>query len=72
MYDLYLHPDLATGKFTGNVKISLDITEISSEIIIHSNLLEITSVEFTKGGTVIPNVSLLQYKLIIEHLTIVL
>ncbi|KAH8273104.1 hypothetical protein KR018_001060 [Drosophila ironensis] len=43
-YDVYWHPDLDTGNFTGQEKISIQIVEATSQIVLHAYLLEITSV----------------------------
>ncbi|XP_043068195.2 glutamyl aminopeptidase [Drosophila bipectinata] len=43
-YDVYWHPDLETGNFTGQEKISIKVVSATSQIILHSHLLEITSV----------------------------
>lgn len=43
-YDVYWHPDLETGNFTGQEKISITVVEATSQIVLHAHLLEITSV----------------------------
>lgn len=48
-YDLYLHPNLETGLFTGQVDISLNITKETREIYLHSHLLTIESVRFSNA-----------------------
>ena len=50
-YDLFLHPDLVTGIFSGKVVITLDIQQPTDEIILHSHLLNITFVQFTAPDT---------------------
>ncbi|EDW42337.1 glutamyl aminopeptidase [Drosophila sechellia] len=43
-YELYWHPDLETGNFTGQQRISIKVVEATNQIILHSYLLDITSV----------------------------
>ncbi|KAH8358639.1 hypothetical protein KR093_001496, partial [Drosophila rubida] len=43
-YELYLHPELDTGNFTGQELISINVTEATKQIILHSNKLVINSV----------------------------
>ncbi|XP_039494016.1 glutamyl aminopeptidase [Drosophila santomea] len=43
-YNLYWHPDLETGNFTGQQTISIKVVEATNQIILHSYLLDITSV----------------------------
>lgn len=53
LYELLIHPDLtpgdAGGRFTGNVKIHLDVREETDEIILHAHLLNITMAKFTSS-----------------------
>jgi glutamyl aminopeptidase len=46
-YDLFLYPHLVERIFTGNVKILLNITEATDEIILHSNNLTINDVKYS-------------------------
>lgn len=51
-YDLYLYPYLDTGKFEGDVTITLDLTEAKNSVVLHSNQLNIASVAIDdKSGT---------------------
>ncbi|XP_017845078.2 LOW QUALITY PROTEIN: glutamyl aminopeptidase [Drosophila busckii] len=43
-YELYLHPDLATGNFTGQERITINVKQATSQIILHSHKLTLTSV----------------------------
>ncbi|XP_052840444.1 glutamyl aminopeptidase [Drosophila gunungcola] len=43
-YELYWHPDLITGNFTGQLKIRIKVVAATNQIILHSYLLDITSV----------------------------
>uniref|UniRef100_A0A1B0AGQ9 Aminopeptidase n=1 Tax=Glossina pallidipes TaxID=7398 RepID=A0A1B0AGQ9_GLOPL len=43
-YDLYLHPDIDTGNFTGQVLIHINCTENTDQIILHALHLNITNV----------------------------
>ncbi|XP_017144401.1 glutamyl aminopeptidase [Drosophila miranda] len=43
-YELYWHPDLDTGTFTGQEKITIDVVEATNQIILHSYLLDVTNV----------------------------
>lgn len=60
LYELHLHPDLTPaeegGRFTGNVKILLDVQEATREIVLHSHELIVTSAKFTAPD---PNVRVL-------------
>ncbi|KAM7362149.1 glutamyl aminopeptidase-like [Cochliomyia hominivorax] len=47
-YNLYLHPDIDTGNFSGEETISIEVLEETDEIILHSNKLKIRSV-FVSG-----------------------
>ncbi|CAH1127177.1 unnamed protein product [Ceutorhynchus assimilis] len=44
LYDLFLYPDFATGLFNGTVIVSLQISEPTDTIVLHTNGLNITSV----------------------------
>lgn len=43
-YDLFLYPYLDTGKFEGEVTITLDVTEARTFVVLHNNQLNITKV----------------------------
>ncbi|XP_016980391.2 glutamyl aminopeptidase [Drosophila rhopaloa] len=43
-YELYWHPDLETGSFTGQLRIRIQVVEETNQIILHSYLLNLTSV----------------------------
>ncbi|XP_023035875.2 uncharacterized protein LOC6650874 [Drosophila willistoni] len=43
-YKLYWHPDIATGNFSGQETISINVLKDTNQIILHSYLLELTSV----------------------------
>lgn len=43
-YNLYLHPDLKTGNFSGQVIISVTVLQETNQIILHANKLDITNV----------------------------
>lgn len=48
-YEIYLHPDLTSGTFTGNVAIHLNITQPRDFILIHIKYLTISSTSVHKG-----------------------
>ncbi|XP_067616962.1 glutamyl aminopeptidase-like [Eurosta solidaginis] len=43
-YDIYLHPDIATGNFSGQLRILVNTTSATNQIKLHSNKLQITNV----------------------------
>nr|XP_036673722.1 glutamyl aminopeptidase-like [Drosophila suzukii] len=43
-YNLYWHPDLETGSFTGQLRITINVVEATNQIVLHSYLLDITNV----------------------------
>ncbi|XP_075149946.1 glutamyl aminopeptidase [Haematobia irritans] len=49
-YDLYLHPDVSTGKFSGQEIITIRVLEETQQIILHSHKLKITSVYVASGS----------------------
>lgn len=55
VYDLYLNPDVTTGKFSGYNLISLNIIESTEYIILHSHLLDIATVKVFDEDTEIPS-----------------
>nr|XP_022919548.1 glutamyl aminopeptidase-like isoform X1 [Onthophagus taurus] len=50
-YDLYLYPDLVEGLYNGKVTIAVDVSEETSIVKIHSNGLNIDSVEIDSEST---------------------
>lgn len=48
-YNLLLHPDLKTNKFTGNVKIDIQVSEQSPFVALHSKFLKISQVKLMKS-----------------------
>lgn len=48
LYNLYLHPDLQTKKFSGNVKIHLEISKPTNFIPVHIKYLNITKTDLFK------------------------
>ncbi|XP_020715909.1 glutamyl aminopeptidase [Ceratitis capitata] len=50
-YDLYLHPDIETGDFSGQVIIRVNTTSVISEIVLHSSNLNISSVYLKNTGS---------------------
>ncbi|KAI1900318.1 hypothetical protein AGOR_G00048740 [Albula goreensis] len=49
-YDLSIHPNLTTMNFTGTVKISVDVKQDISYIVLHSKGLEITMAKILADG----------------------
>ncbi|BFF90743.1 glutamyl aminopeptidase [Drosophila madeirensis] len=43
-YELYWHPDLDTGTFTGQERITISVVEATNQIILHAYLLDVTNV----------------------------
>lgn len=52
LYDLYLHPNLETGEFEGQLVITIKVLENTDKIVLHSANLDIAYVYFTDGLTV--------------------
>lgn len=50
LYNLYLHPDLKTKTFSGNVKIHLEITKPTNFIPVHIKFLNITKTDLFKNN----------------------
>jgi hypothetical protein len=48
-YEIYLHPDLVLGTFTGKVDVLLNITQPRDFILIHSKFLTIKKTLLRKG-----------------------
>ena len=57
-YNLYLHPDIDTGNFTGQEKILIDVVEETSQIILHSNKIQIKNVYTLENGYDVDSYSL--------------
>lgn len=49
-YDLYLHPDLEEGDFTGRVTILIGVTSPMSYLVAHVKKLNVTSTSLLKEG----------------------
>lgn len=53
LYELLIHPDLTPGddggRFTGNVKIHLDVREETDQITLHAHLLNISMAKFSSS-----------------------
>uniref|UniRef100_A0A8C9EXH4 Aminopeptidase n=1 Tax=Pavo cristatus TaxID=9049 RepID=A0A8C9EXH4_PAVCR len=63
-YDLDLQPNLTTLKFTGSVKIVVNVTQVTKKIVLHSSGLNITKATITStGGSQEKAVELLEYPL---------
>ena len=48
-YEIYLHPDLIKGTFTGKVDVLLNVTKPRDFIVIHSKYLSITKTLLREG-----------------------
>lgn len=48
-YEIFLHPDLSAGNFTGSVDIHLNITKARDFILVHTKYLVVTSIKLSKG-----------------------
>lgn len=63
-YDIVLHPDLITMKFSGSVQITVKILQVTSHIILHSSKLNITKVTLASSSSnQLKPVELLEYPL---------
>uniref|UniRef100_A0A8C3LY18 Leucyl-cystinyl aminopeptidase n=1 Tax=Chrysolophus pictus TaxID=9089 RepID=A0A8C3LY18_CHRPC len=63
-YDLDLQPNLTTLKFTGSVKIVVNVTQVTKKIVLHSSGLNITKATISSsGGSQEKAVELLEYPL---------
>nr|XP_036213142.1 glutamyl aminopeptidase [Bactrocera oleae] len=60
-YDLYLHPDIETGYFSGQVLIQVNTVTTITEIVLHSNNLVIDNVYLTNTNN--PTVYVKSYSL---------
>ncbi|KAH8382119.1 hypothetical protein KR009_002030 [Drosophila setifemur] len=54
-YEIYWHPDLETGNFTGQEKITVRVVEATNQIVLHTHLLDITSVFFYTSSLLVDN-----------------
>ena len=52
-YNLHLKPDLESETFTGDVEISIDITETVSEIVLNAKEIELKSARLVGGSSAI-------------------
>lgn len=50
-YELYLHPEIATGNFTGQIIITINLLKATDTIILHSLYLEIGSTWLLSPGS---------------------
>lgn len=50
-YDLYLHPDVATGNFSGQEKIAINCTQNTDRIVLHSLYMTIKNVYLQSSGS---------------------
>ncbi|KAG9355081.1 hypothetical protein JZ751_001794 [Albula glossodonta] len=71
-YDLSIHPNLTTLNFTGTVKISVDVKQDISYIVLHSKGLEITMAKILAEGmeqdmTVLEHLPHEQIALLLPH-----
>lgn len=57
LYDLYLHPNLETGEFEGQLVITIKVLEKTDKIILHSANLDIAYVYFKTFGQTVKNYS---------------
>ncbi|KGL74078.1 Leucyl-cystinyl aminopeptidase, partial [Tinamus guttatus] len=63
-YDLDLQPNLTTLKFTGSVKIVVNVIQVTWKIVLHSSGLNITKATITSaGGSQAKPVEFLEYPL---------
>ncbi|XP_032061871.1 LOW QUALITY PROTEIN: leucyl-cystinyl aminopeptidase [Aythya fuligula] len=63
-YDLELQPNLTTLKFSGSVKIVVNVLQVTRKIVLHSSGLNITKASLTStGGRQAKPVELLEYPL---------
>ncbi|KAK3890035.1 hypothetical protein Pcinc_005999 [Petrolisthes cinctipes] len=54
-YDLYLHPNLDTGRFSGRVGILIGVTSPMTFLVAHIKFMNVTRTELrTQSGAVIP------------------
>lgn len=65
-YNLFIHPNLETKKFSGNVKIEINVTEPVNFIALHSKFLNVTTNKLIKqlenGAEGIPIKSAFEYE----------
>lgn len=65
-YNLFLHPNLETKRFTGNVKIDFNVTEPVNFVAVHSKYLNVTTNKLIKqlenGAEAIPIKSAFEYE----------
>lgn len=57
LYDLYLHPNLETGEFEGQLVITIEVLQNTDKIILHSANLDIAYVYFNTFGQTVKNYS---------------
>lgn len=63
-YDLYLHPDLESGRFSGRVGVVIGVTSPMTYLVIHFKLMNITRTELraTESGVTIPLKKYFEYE----------
>lgn len=57
LYDLYLHPNLETGEFEGQLVITIKVLQNTDKIILHSANLDIVYVYFNTFGQTVKDYS---------------
>lgn len=60
-YDLYLHPNLNTGLFTGRVRIDIEALDVAEYFLVHVKNLTVTDTKLMQGDVVIPLDSAFEY-----------
>jgi puromycin-sensitive aminopeptidase len=53
-YDLTLEPDLAGGRFGGEVAVALSVAAPADEVVLHAHELDVELVELVQAGRVVP------------------
>ena len=61
-YDLYLHPDLETGLFSGKVSIEVDNQMPTDHFLVHTKYLDILCWKVRKNGLEQPITEAFEYK----------
>lgn len=62
-YDLYLHPDLHTGLFSGRVTIHIQVSETSEFFVVHTRDLDITKTQLrNQDNSVVGLAEMFEYK----------
>lgn len=50
-YDLYLHPNIETGNFSGQERIQISVIESTDRIVLHSLYMEVYDLYITNSGS---------------------